>query len=113
MGEQLRLDWKHRVAEMADTGSEVGIDLGLTTFAVLSNGQTIALPPPRWTALHEAIVYRDGSPRYRQVVTALLDAGADPSIRDGAGRIALDNAQRRGQTDIVTILRNHPNGGRR
>lgn len=68
---------------------------------------------PKWTALHEAIVYGDGSPRYRQVVTALLDAGADPSIRDGAGRTALDNAQRRGQTDIVTILRNHPNGGRR
>ncbi|WP_328401102.1 ankyrin repeat domain-containing protein [Nocardia sp. NBC_00403] len=63
---------------------------------------------PRWTALHEAIVYGDGSERYRQVVTALLDAGADPSIRDGAGRTALDNAQRRGQTAIVSILRGHP-----
>lgn len=62
---------------------------------------------PHWTALHEAIVYGDGSERYQQVVTALLDAGADPSIRDGAGRTALANAQRCAQTAIVSILRGH------
>lgn len=35
-----------QVAErpLPETGSEVGIDLGLTTFAVLSNGKTIASP---------------------------------------------------------------------
>ncbi len=67
---------------------------------------------PKWTALHEAIVYGDGSQRYQQVVSALLAAGADPSIRDGAGRTALDNAQRRGQSAIVTILRNQNRGQR-
>ncbi|MGV9611034.1 ankyrin repeat domain-containing protein [Nocardia xishanensis] len=65
---------------------------------------------PGWTAMHEAIVYGDGSERYQRVVTALLDAGADPSIRDASGRTALDNAQRRGQTAIVSIIeaRNRP-----
>ncbi|WP_433685687.1 ankyrin repeat domain-containing protein [Nocardia sp. CA-119907] len=62
---------------------------------------------PRWTALHEAIVYGDGSERYQRVVAALLDAGADPSIRDGSGRTALYNAQRSGQIAIVSILRGH------
>ncbi|MFE5704563.1 hypothetical protein [Rhodococcus koreensis] len=62
---------------------------------------------PRRTALHEAIVYGDGSERYQQIVTALLDAGAGPSIRDGAGRSALDNAERLGQDAIVSILRAH------
>ncbi|WP_280460698.1 ankyrin repeat domain-containing protein [Nocardia carnea] len=57
-----------------------------------------------WTAMHEAIVYGDGSPRYRTVVAALLAAGADPSIRDGAGRTALDNARRLGQSAIVELL---------
>ncbi|MEV4126402.1 ankyrin repeat domain-containing protein [Nocardia sp. NPDC049707] len=68
---------------------------------------------PRWTALHEAIVYGDGSPRYQQTVTALLQAGADPSIRDGSGRTALDNAERRSQSVIAMILRDHLNRGTR
>lgn len=59
---------------------------------------------PGWTALHEAIVYGDGSMKYQQVVTALVDAGADLSIRDSSGRSALDNAHRLGQTAIVAIL---------
>lgn len=60
-----------------------------------------------WTALLEAVVYGDGSDRYQQVVTALLDGGADPSIKDGNGRTALDNAETRGQTAIVAILDQH------
>ncbi|MGW5752896.1 ankyrin repeat domain-containing protein [Nocardia rhamnosiphila] len=64
-----------------------------------------------WTALHEAIVYGDGSSRYQQVVTALLAAGADPSIPDSAGRTALDNARRLGQSAIVQILRDHRTTG--
>lgn len=48
--------------------------------------------PSGWTAMHEAIVYGDGSARYREVVAALLAAGADPSIQDGAGRTASENA---------------------
>ncbi|MGW1739843.1 ankyrin repeat domain-containing protein [Nocardia sp. NPDC001965] len=60
-----------------------------------------------WTALHEAIVYGDGSTRYQQVVTALLGAGADPSIQDSSGRTASDNARRLGQSAVVAILREH------
>lgn len=60
-----------------------------------------------WTAMHEAIVYGDGSSRYRTVVAELLAAGADPSIRDGAGRTALDNARRLEQSAIVEMLSDH------
>ena len=60
---------------------------------------------PKWTALQEAIVYGDGSQRYQETVTALLDAGADPRIRDADGRTALDNAERRNQDAIVALLR--------
>lgn len=59
---------------------------------------------PGWTALLEAIVYGDGSARYVDVVTQLLAAGADPSIRDARGLTALQNAQARGQHDIVALL---------
>lgn len=65
----------------------------------------------RWTALHEAVVYGDGSPRYQQTVTALLDAGADPTIRDGSGRSVLENAERLGQNEIARILRQSRNRG--
>ncbi|WP_370465717.1 ankyrin repeat domain-containing protein [Nocardia sp. GTS18] len=62
---------------------------------------------PRWTALQEAVIYGDGSQKYQDTVTALLDAGADPNIRDAEGRTVLENAERLGQTAIVEILRNH------
>ncbi len=59
---------------------------------------------PGWTALLEAVFYGDGSARYVDVVGQLLDAGADPSIRDARGRTALQHAQARGQHDIVVLL---------
>lgn len=59
---------------------------------------------PGWTALLEAVFYGDGSARYVDVVGQLLDAGADPSIRDARGRTALQHAQARGQHDIVALL---------
>ncbi|MGF0244216.1 ankyrin repeat domain-containing protein [Rhodococcus erythropolis] len=59
---------------------------------------------PGWTALLEAVVYGDGSARYVDVITQLLDAGADPSIRDASGKTALDNAESRGQSDVVALL---------
>ncbi|MFE4499580.1 ankyrin repeat domain-containing protein [Rhodococcus sp. NPDC056743] len=59
---------------------------------------------PGWTALLEAVVYGDGSPRYLDVITQLLDAGADQNIKDAQGRTALENAQNRGQTDVVALL---------
>ncbi|WP_280421002.1 ankyrin repeat domain-containing protein [Nocardia carnea] len=64
-----------------------------------------------WTAMHEAIVYGDGSSRYQEVVAALLSAGADPSIHDGAGRTAPENARRLGQSAIVAMLDAHRASG--
>lgn len=59
---------------------------------------------PGWTALQEAVVYGDGSSRYVDVVGQLLDAGADPSIRDDRGRTAVQNARQRGQSDVAALL---------
>jgi uncharacterized protein len=38
-----------------------------------------------WTALLEAVILGDGSRRYQQIVTILLDADADPKIADRQG----------------------------
>ncbi|WP_243841961.1 ankyrin repeat domain-containing protein [Microbacterium hydrocarbonoxydans] len=57
-----------------------------------------------WTALLEAVVFGDGGADHQEIVRILLDAGADPSIRDAQGCTALDNAQRLGFTEIARIL---------
>lgn len=54
-----------------------------------------------WTALHEAIVLGDGSADQVTVVRLLLDAGADPTIRDGQGVLPRDLAASRGYDAIV------------
>jgi uncharacterized protein len=59
-----------------------------------------------WTALLEAVILGDGSRRYQQIVTILLDAGADPKIADRQGITALQHAEQRGQRDVARILRN-------
>jgi ankyrin repeat protein len=59
-----------------------------------------------WTALLEAVILGDGSKRYQQIVTILLDAGADASIADREGITALQHAQRRGHREVARILRN-------
>jgi ankyrin repeat protein len=59
-----------------------------------------------WTALLEAVILGDGSKRYQQIVTILLDAGADASIADREGITALRHAQRRGHREVARILRN-------
>ena len=59
-----------------------------------------------WTALHEAIILGDGSPRYVEVVRLLVASGADvalPSRDDGL--TALEHARARGYEKIVYILR--------
>ena len=59
-----------------------------------------------WTALHEAIILGDGSPRYVKVVELLVEAGADvslPSRDDGVS--PLEHAQARGYEEMVEILR--------
>ena len=58
-----------------------------------------------WTALQEAILLNNGGPRQQEVVRLLLDAGADPDIRDPQGRTALANAERLGFTEIARLIR--------
>lgn len=58
----------------------------------------------RWTALQEAVVFGGGGADAQRIVRALLDAGADPGIRDAKGRTALENARRLGYGEVAAIL---------
>ncbi|MFP3462989.1 ankyrin repeat domain-containing protein [Arthrobacter globiformis] len=58
-----------------------------------------------WTAMQEAILLNNGGPRQQDVVRQLLDAGADPGIRDPQGRTALENAERLGLAEIARLIR--------
>ncbi|MFF2314850.1 ankyrin repeat domain-containing protein [Arthrobacter sp. NPDC058097] len=58
-----------------------------------------------WTAMQEAILLNNGGPRQQDVVRQLLDAGADPDIRDPQGRTALENAERLGFAEIARLIR--------
>jgi uncharacterized protein len=60
-----------------------------------------------WTAMQEAILLNNGGPRQQEVVGLLLDAGADPTIRDREGRTALQNAERLGFAEIAAMLRSN------
>lgn len=60
-----------------------------------------------WTAMQEAILLNNGGPRQQEVVRLLLQAGADPGIRDPEGRTALQNAERLGFADIAALIRSH------
>jgi ankyrin repeat protein len=57
-----------------------------------------------WTALLEAVVLGDGGRRHRDLVQALLDAGADPTITDQQGRTALQLARQRGHAAMAAVL---------
>ena len=59
-----------------------------------------------WTALLEAVILGDGSRRYQEIVTILLNAGADPLVADRDGVTPLQHATRRGHTEVASILRN-------
>ncbi|WP_159823982.1 ankyrin repeat domain-containing protein [Arthrobacter sp. 9AX] len=59
-----------------------------------------------WTAMQEAILLNTGGPRQQEVVRLLLEAGADPNIRDREGRTALQNAERLGFAEIAALIRN-------
>ncbi len=58
-----------------------------------------------WTAMQEAILLNNGGPGQQEVVRQLLDAGADPGIRDPQGRTALENAERLGFAEIAALIR--------
>lgn len=60
-----------------------------------------------WTAMQEAILLNNGGPRQQEVVRLLLEAGADPDIRDPEGRTALQNADRLGFSEIAAMIRAH------
>lgn len=62
------------------------------TLAVLMDGQT--------SALHEAA--RNG---HVEIVKTLLEAGAPPDLRDGAGRTAADLATERGHAAVLELFR--------
>jgi uncharacterized protein len=57
-----------------------------------------------WTALLEAVVLGDGGSIYQQIVTLLVEAGADISIADNEGITPLQHAKRRSQIEVVRIL---------
>ena len=58
-----------------------------------------------WTCLMEAIVLSDGGPAHQQIVTQLINAGADLNLPDSQGLSPLQQAQKRGQHEIAKLLR--------
>ncbi len=57
-----------------------------------------------WTALIEAVVLGDGGERHTAVVEALIRAGADVDLADGAGQTPLNLAKARSYEGIVQLL---------
>ena len=57
-----------------------------------------------WTALMEAVLFGDGSQTYQDIVSALLEAGADATISDSEGTTPLEHARSRGHTEVAQIL---------
>jgi ankyrin repeat protein len=57
-----------------------------------------------WTALIEAIVLGDGGPDHVAIVRALVEAGADVDLADGAGTRPIALARERGYAAIERIL---------
>jgi ankyrin repeat protein len=57
-----------------------------------------------WTALMEAVIFGDGSPRTAETVKALLDAGARARFRDWQGTTPLRLARLRGDDAVVELL---------
>jgi ankyrin repeat protein len=57
-----------------------------------------------WTALLEAIVLSDGGRAHQQIVQLLIEHGADVNLPDKAGVTPLQNARKRGFTEIERLL---------
>jgi ankyrin repeat protein len=59
-----------------------------------------------WTALLEAIILGDGGKRHTEIVSLLVDAGADVNLPDKDGVTPLAHAKKRNFVDIIKILEN-------
>ncbi len=57
-----------------------------------------------WTALMEAVILSDGGKLHQQIVTLLLQHGADVSILDKEGVSLLEHAKNRGYTAMYELL---------
>jgi ankyrin repeat protein len=57
-----------------------------------------------WTALLEAVILGEGGPPHRQIVRALVGAGADVAVADRDGVTPLAHARNRGYGEIVRTL---------
>lgn len=58
-----------------------------------------------WTALLEAIVLGTDGPAHREIVRLLIARGSDVNAHDREGVSALQLAQRKGQSEVVRMLR--------
>lgn len=57
-----------------------------------------------WTALLEAVLLGGGDDEHAQIVSMLLEAGADPRIADADGVTPLQHARQRGYTSIIEVF---------
>lgn len=57
-----------------------------------------------WSALQEAVILGNGGYLYRDIIRMLMDAGANPDLRDNEGKTALDWARERNQESVTAIL---------
>ncbi len=58
-----------------------------------------------WSALQEAVILGDGGILYRDVISALIEAGADTKAKDNLGVSLQEHAGKRGQTKVAAMLR--------
>ena len=57
-----------------------------------------------WSALQEAVILGNGGYLYRDIIRMLMDAGANPDLKDNEGKTALDWARERQQESVLAIL---------
>lgn len=57
-----------------------------------------------WSALQEAVILGNGGYLYSDIIRMLMDAGANPDLRDNEGKTALDWAGERNQERVTAIL---------
>lgn len=60
-----------------------------------------------WTALMEAVLLGNGSQTYLDIVTILLEGGANPNIPDNDGVTPFKYAKQKGFEDIANVIQQH------